>query len=360
MGILRFLLAISVVIAHSGPILGAYLVDSNVAVETFFMISGFYMALVLGERYNSTENDNRAFFLNRAIRIFPIYWVVLFASVIVSFIPVSNGTVVRDLAFRNAWENFNQLSVGSIIVVVFANLFILLQDMFMFMALDPDSGTFRFTSDYHQSVISVHKFILVPQAWTLSLEIVFYTCAPILAKKGSKLVLGLLFCSVITRLVLRSAGFVHDPWSYRFVFSELSYFCAGMLCYQLYLRISDKKVVKSLGLSALGVMCCFCLVYSFLPFPMKWILFECAMFLAMPFIFRYTQENHIDRYIGDLSYPIYIGHLLFIMIARTWLWNDFPVGEVVGSILLAILLKEFVGDQFERLRVGARPRMVSA
>ena len=55
MGTIRLLLAISVVIAHSNPFFGQRLWEGEIAVELFFIISGFYMALILNEKYNTTE-----------------------------------------------------------------------------------------------------------------------------------------------------------------------------------------------------------------------------------------------------------------------------------------------------------------
>ena len=47
MGLLRFILAASVVLAHSGDFFGFKFTGGLIAVETFFIISGFYMALIL-------------------------------------------------------------------------------------------------------------------------------------------------------------------------------------------------------------------------------------------------------------------------------------------------------------------------
>jgi hypothetical protein len=44
------------------------------AVEAFFVISGFYMALVLTERYDGHVGS---FYRARALRIFPMYWALL-------------------------------------------------------------------------------------------------------------------------------------------------------------------------------------------------------------------------------------------------------------------------------------------
>ena len=51
MGIIRFLLALAVVAFHSQRILGLRLMGGNEAVEIFFIISGFYMSLILRGKY---------------------------------------------------------------------------------------------------------------------------------------------------------------------------------------------------------------------------------------------------------------------------------------------------------------------
>jgi peptidoglycan/LPS O-acetylase OafA/YrhL len=40
----------------------------------FFMISGLYMALILSDKY---RRSLKTFYVNRALRIFPTYWLVL-------------------------------------------------------------------------------------------------------------------------------------------------------------------------------------------------------------------------------------------------------------------------------------------
>jgi len=51
MGTIRLLLAVSVLAFHSAPIAGLQLPDGIVAVQSFYVISGFYMSLILTERY---------------------------------------------------------------------------------------------------------------------------------------------------------------------------------------------------------------------------------------------------------------------------------------------------------------------
>jgi peptidoglycan/LPS O-acetylase OafA/YrhL len=59
MGYLRFWLALAVLSGHLGPLLGLSLADSSAAVLGFFVISGFYMAMVLDGKYGQ---DRTAFY----------------------------------------------------------------------------------------------------------------------------------------------------------------------------------------------------------------------------------------------------------------------------------------------------------
>ena len=52
MGLLRVILAMSVVLTHVGGISGYYMAGSTPSVQMFYIISGFYMATVLTEKYD--------------------------------------------------------------------------------------------------------------------------------------------------------------------------------------------------------------------------------------------------------------------------------------------------------------------
>src|SRR5215475_13496698 len=80
MGTLRFLLAFSVAYGHLGKPLS--FPTSDVAVQSFFVISGFYMALVLNEKYG--PNSYWLFISNRLLRLWPAYIVVLVLSLAVT------------------------------------------------------------------------------------------------------------------------------------------------------------------------------------------------------------------------------------------------------------------------------------
>ncbi len=76
MGTLRFILALSVAYGHLAVPLSFPTAD--VAVQSFFVISGFYMALVLNEKYGA--GSYWLFVSNRLLRLWPTYFVVLILS----------------------------------------------------------------------------------------------------------------------------------------------------------------------------------------------------------------------------------------------------------------------------------------
>ncbi len=63
MGVFRLMGALWVVLAH-GLNLRVPAATADVAVQTFYIVSSFYIALVLTEKYHSTSS----FFINRALR----------------------------------------------------------------------------------------------------------------------------------------------------------------------------------------------------------------------------------------------------------------------------------------------------
>ncbi|HEX6001564.1 MAG TPA: acyltransferase family protein, partial [Hyphomicrobiaceae bacterium] len=73
-GIVRLLLAVSVLVGHAGGEEGFLLLPGNLAVELFFIISGFYMSWVLTEKYDTkTWGGIGTFYQNRFLRLWPAF-----------------------------------------------------------------------------------------------------------------------------------------------------------------------------------------------------------------------------------------------------------------------------------------------
>lgn len=72
MGTISFLLACIVVVSHI-RVGSQFGVGNVLAVKAFFVISGYYMTMILCERYKRATD----FYVSRALRLYPLYLVTL-------------------------------------------------------------------------------------------------------------------------------------------------------------------------------------------------------------------------------------------------------------------------------------------
>src|SRR5438105_3801499 len=125
MGALRLVLALSVALWHAGGISGNALIAGEIAVQTFYIISGFVIALVLNERYVGPGGVPR-FYRNRALRIFGMYLGVLILAVLVDAIAFAKSGTGVFAAWSAAWPRLDGSTVSFLIA---ANLIAFGQDI---------------------------------------------------------------------------------------------------------------------------------------------------------------------------------------------------------------------------------------
>ena len=119
MGQIRLLLALIVAVVHL-PRSEWALVDMRVCIVAFFIISGFYMSLVLNEKYVLRGPTwIKDFLAGRIIRIFPTYLFVLLVT-LVWF--VANGVT-------NVFTSNTGMSFGLQVLLVFSNVTVVGQDI---------------------------------------------------------------------------------------------------------------------------------------------------------------------------------------------------------------------------------------
>lgn len=112
--------------AHTGADLG---VGGKTAVELFFLISGYLISFIL--KGENSYKSVKAFYINRALRIYPIYFLVAFAALGANLVADFIGT-------SQVFERFQSLGLGGQSLLVFSNIFIFFQDSTLF--LDEHSG----------------------------------------------------------------------------------------------------------------------------------------------------------------------------------------------------------------------------
>src|ERR1700720_380449 len=123
MGCLRAILAMGVVLTHARGLFG-YAIPGDICVQSFYIISGFFITLILNEKYTG-ENSIRLFYSNRFIRIYSIYYIFLGISLVVSgvlFFADGKGTFG---IWQRHWLDLDALSR---FFLEAANIFIFGQD----------------------------------------------------------------------------------------------------------------------------------------------------------------------------------------------------------------------------------------
>ena len=360
MGIIRFLLAISVLGYHSSGRFITPLVRGEIAVQAFYILSGFYMTLVLNEKYIGANNSYKLFLTNRLAKLLPIYWIVLI------------WTLLYSLAghYSASGEDFNIISTYMSVKADFitfgylfvTNLIIFGQDLLMFLGIDPATGHFFFTKNFKESNPPAYSFLVIRQSWTLGIELAFYLIAPFIVKKGLKVVCIFIVISLAIRLILIwEFGLNHDPWTYRFFPSELAFFLFGSISFFLYKKIESIEIPYYIGVVQLVLMVIVTFGYYYVPEKLvpetiRHYIYYVLIVLSIPFLFRSFKNNKTDSMIGDLSYPIYISHFLVInLLNKTnfhFLRYDilYSISLVAGTVVVSIMLNHYVARPIDKYR----------
>ena len=352
MGILRLLLALSVIADHTSGFFGNHLVGGPTAVQSFYLISGFYMALVLNGKYNFA-GSYWPFIIQRILRLYPLYILILISTLVWAWA----GLHWTGTAHTNASNWFSQdldplaktlLSVSQIVLIG--------QDAVSFFILTGTPLSLHYASHSLTAANPAWSYLLVPQAWSISVEILFYLLAPFLVRMSVKW--QILF--VAGTMAVRSAiywglGLNYDPWTHRFMPIELGIFALGSLAYQFYDRFQIQlRKRRELAFVALGLIVLLSLLYSNAEIAFKRPGFNVLILASLPSLFAVFQKNAIDSWIAELSYPVYMVHMLVIYVVHGWI-ERLPEGYqgviyAVVSIVAAGLLYMFFMKPLELVR----------
>lgn len=358
MGLLRVVLAVSVIAGHVGgwwP--GVFRgIRGDAAVELFFVISGFYMALILQNTY---VGRTRAFFTNRFLRIFPEYWLIALLT-LVGYL--STGTDYYS-------QLFHSVPAIAQIVLTIANTTIWLSDTVMFLQVH--DGVVAF-GPYSDSNPELHLLLLVPQAWTLAVELCFYLLAPTLVRLPSRTLLTIAGAALTVKFAAAGIAMqLPDPWSNRFVPFELAYFILGILLNRVTAThrtglesALQRGVVRSLVASFPVILFAVTpvinrqfitlgFVASEYFFPLTIVAIGSAM---LPLLFVRSSTSRVDRRIGDYSYPLYVSHMFSLMSAHQAserLGVPFGLTAIMCIVAIAHLLV-LIGALIERKRAVIR------
>ena len=366
MGALRLILALGVVLDHRAFYDPFFLIRGGVAVILFYIISGFYMSLVIRESYQPTGKGwEWRFLAQRAMRLYPAYWVVLAFSVFTAYIAGVPTPFTYDIGlgwFRQGAIIFSNVFLAGLDIQVATNTLIY-----------ASRGSFAFLWTHYP----------VFHAWTVAVELTFYVFAALFALRDTRSALVALACAVYIRIYFLIAngklidlsqdgiGLSNTPWGYHFFGTALIFFMLGWVAYQIYRYIDGGLRAETLKLgtvrmiaAALAAMLAF-IAWCFDSFRTiadyndyrMWVAVP-AFVLLLPFLFAATKKSRADYYIGLFSYPVYLCHVvapdaatLFFGMAKDKPWTTL-VAVAIGSMLIVVLI-EIPGD-WARHKFGKR------
>ena len=287
-GLLRLLLAMLVIAHHSTPLrLGAF------AVYVFFILSGYWIAVMWDSKYSRTECAYWTFMVSRYWRLIPIFLCCMLLGVISALIL---GNIVPNPSASLEWWIRQLPIMGS----------------------------------------SSAGVILAP-SWSIDVEMQFYMVAPMLvlvSNRWNAVGCWLLFAgSTVWFIVPRLSGdFENLPYGWLY----LAFFSMGVLLHRTGWRAGQKL--------AWGVFLSACIIIiAVITYPQtrslfwiigsavrnetlpqsiqigRWFSNLAGAFLMVPFLSWNVRQKSdgFDREVGNLSYPLYLFH----WIPREWYYH---------------------------------------
>lgn len=341
MGVFRVLLAIAVFMSHShddgaGKLFPVMYRDvfhvyiwSGHAVFAFFVISGFYISMVMDQKYDRVEGGIWKFYLNRSLRLFPTNWVFLAAFALYYAVSGTPSFLSIDVPDADWWAKP---------AAAFSNIFFV--------------GT--------EAIPLFNKanwaYIINAPAWSLSVEIYFYLLAPFVVCRSLKMLLGLTAIFFCWRLSLYFSGAEAVQWLYFFAPADFVFFLMGALSYRLYGAIRGQTWARYAGPVALLILIGSICYQPFWVFPshdqwQSWA-FYVTVAICTPFAFLLTKNNPIDNFIGQLAYPLYIGQVFAITLAEYYYSGSIDVPTVSFALIIVMSIAIYLGVDrpIEKLR----------
>jgi len=303
------------------------MVEVHVAVNAFFIVSGFYMAFILNEKYIGKNKSYNLFITNRFMRIFPVYWVVLLLFVIYS-------SIRADIIFQTYIRN----------IPSFTSLYFLIKNIFLF------------------SFISMPRsYILDVPAWSLGVELTFYLFAPLITRLKFKKTLLLLLAYLFMDLFLSHTFLNHviNDIQFYFLQSQFTFFVLGILSYWIYTKVKTLNIKKEVVTFTELIIIIYTLFYGFMPFLNNDILANIYYLLiacGIPFFFLNSRKNSVSNFLGELSYPIYISQWLVLYVLSDYIKivpinkNFIPMFEIIAVLLFSFLLYLVIMKPLDRIR----------
>lgn len=315
-------MALLVLLSHVGLSV-ASLNPGVVAVVVFYAISGYVMSGLIQSYYGDPGQTGR-FYIDRFFRLYPQY--AIYALFTALWWLLSG----RDTAFLQHSPS------GADFV---RNLTVIPLNLFMFNSAD--------------------KFTLIPPAWSLGAEVMFYAVAPFMWRHV-RLAVALAVVSLGVQSMAWLGVLNSDWWGYRLLPGVFWIFVGGMALHRMRAYDSGAAWRLAVTISFLACLVAFLLWRTGLlaaPYHREVLLgaglgFPLLVLLTQPrpsdMVRRWHGFEKIDELLGNLSYGIFLNHFLIIWILEldlltpSVLSSDQMVWLVMASVLASTVTYYFV------------------
>lgn len=333
MGFLRMALALAVLVSHSS-LFQMPTISGGLAVRCFFVLSGFFMSLVLQEKY--PQGHQRRFWANRLRRLGPMYAVMLAVAGVSLFFFDAHPFVSRSLSGA-LWDH----NTAGAVLVFAPNLTIVGQDLLFSLQLRAPEFSLHWSPE-GGIPLRAFTFLLLPQAWSLAPEILFYALAPLLLRRSTKVLAAwTCACAVLSAACMHSFPEWSIFWRKTGPFLVV-YFLLGGLSFRLYTRFKNQPWVTFAG-SALAFGITGAVLFGKALPEVFDPVFACIFAAAVPFMFAACRYSRADRFLAEVSYPFYLVHYHVLVWLEPSMPNSLawllPVAAFAAALLLFIIVR---------------------
>jgi peptidoglycan/LPS O-acetylase OafA/YrhL len=361
MGLLRFMLALAVASGHASGFFGTHIypkVPGSHAVQIFYMISGFLIALILSGKYADTPQGNWIFYSNRAVKIYLPYLAILAVTIIAwLLVYAATGNAGPLQVFIGQGST---MSPGAWAFAIVTNLFLF--GMEWGSMLIERGGELLFSVRAIEQPPSAIQYTVIVPAWTLSLELAFYLIAPFILRRHFLLIAAVALASYAFRFQAYAHGFRSIATEYRFFPFELSLFLYGALSYRLYAFLKERNMFKPALSLSIAVACALTTISLPKYFSQHQHQMYALVGLLLPALFDFSTRHRWDKWFGDLSYPLYLVHWPICVFGLAMLGEGstsalYAYVAVVVSIGLSIAINHFLVYPVDQWRQNRARRL---
>ena len=311
------------------------------AVDFFFLLSGFVVAYAYDDRWG--KMTLRDFYKRRLVRLQPM--VVLGSVIGAALFYFQGGSLFPSIAATPVWKMLLVMIIGCTLLPI------------------PVSMDIRGWQEMHP---------LDGPAWSLFFEYVANILYAVIVRRFSRLLLSIFVslagCLLLGYLITGSQGDLIGGWSLN---QEQLFIGSTRMLYPFFAGVLLCRLGKLIHVKRAFGWCSF-LIVLVLCIPRigdehhVWMngLYEAVVvILVFPLIvsvgaggeMRHTQSAKICKFLGDLSYPLYITHYPLIYIFTAWVVdNKIPLGPK-GLLAGLLVVLTGIGLAFACLKLYDEP-----